>query len=463
MPTSHDSKGVSSVLGITLLFAIVIGGTAVVVTVGAAGLDDTRQQLDTNRAEKALTQFDSRSAMVALGGTSSQGVELATERESGYYVDDDRGWMNVSVTNQSTGTTQTVANVTMGAVSYEGDRTTIAYQGGGVWKRTDGGVSMLSPPEFHFRQQTLTLPIIRVNSSRTLGSGARVTKDGPPSIRFPNTTGSNDFVNPLDQGRVNVSVHSDFYQAWGRYFEQRTDGTVYYDHPNETARTELVVPFDEEFDDLLATSDAAGIKSSGRSDPEPHETGVNFPSADSKIEDRIDECETGSCDTTTDFDDIDTAGTYYSDTGFSGALDVDASDGNVTVVVDGTFAPSSVSVTGDNATTVLVRNDFTIGSDLNGGGDPSALRVVVHSDGDMHVTGNRAFTGFIYAPDSHCHLSGKGYFEGGANCESIHISGKPNDFHYDESIEDIDLDLTGDVTKLTYLHVTVNSINVTSR
>ncbi len=462
MPTSHDRRGVSSVLGIALLFAIVVGGTAVVVTVGATALDDTREQLDTSRAEKALTQFDSRSAMVALGGTSSQGVGLATGEDSGYYVDGDRGWMNVSIRNQSAGTTETVVNVTMGAVAYENDRTTIAYQGGGVWKRTEGGVSMLSPPEFHFRQQTLTLPIIRVDGSPTLGSGARVTRDGPTSIRYPNTTGTNDFVNPLDRGRVNVTVHSEFYQAWGRYFEQRTDGTVYYDHANETARTELVVPFNEEFNDILATTDPAGITGSGRSAPEPYETGVQYPLADSKIEDRIEGCEGGGCDTSTPFDSITSPGTYYSDTTFDGALDVDTSDGNVTVVVDGAFEPSSASITGDNATTVLVRDDFTIGSDLNDGGDPSAFRVAVHSDGDVHVTGNRAFTGFIYAPGSHCHLSGKGYFEGGANCKSIHISGKPNDFHYDESIEDVDLDLTGDVTKLTYLHVTVNPVNVTS-
>ncbi|MFC7194690.1 hypothetical protein ACFQL4_08540 [Halosimplex aquaticum] len=40
-PMSQDARGVSNVLGIVLLFAVVIAGTALVLSVGAAALDDT--------------------------------------------------------------------------------------------------------------------------------------------------------------------------------------------------------------------------------------------------------------------------------------------------------------------------------------------------------------------------------------------------------------------------------------
>jgi len=463
-----DRRGVSSVLGIVLLLAIVLGGTAVVVTVGGTALDDTRDQLDVGRAEKALTQFDSRSAMVALGGTSRQGVDLATGVDDGYAVDDSVGWMNVSVVDKSSTPTETltIVNTTLGATRYENGETTIAYQGGGVWKRTEAGVTMLSPPEFHFRDATLTLPIITVDGSPTLGSSATVEKGKPMSIRYPNAASDPLFVNPLEQGRVNVTVHSDYYRAWGRYFEQRTSGTVAYDDDNETARIELVVPFEEDFENVVTTTSAAGVTVNGNDPkPSPHETGVTYPLADSRIEDRIDDCEGGGspCDTTTPLTSIATDGTYYVDGDYGGGIVADTNQGNVTIVVDGEFEPTSVSIAGPNTTQVLVSGDVAISDDLDGGYDAGQFSVVAHSDTEFDMNGNSKLKGFVYAPGSTCDLNGNAYIVGGIVCDTIDINGNPNDFTYDASVEDVDLQLAGDVTKLTYLHVTVNPINVTSR
>ena len=462
-----DRRGVSSVLGIVLLLAIVLGGTAVVVTVGGTALEDTRGQLDVARAEKALTQFDSRSAMVALGGTSRQGVDLASGVSDGYSVDDSVGWMNVSVVDTSTTPTETltVVNTTLGAARYENGETTIAYQGGGVWKRTEGGATMLSPPEFHFRDATLTLPIITVDGSPTLGSSATVEKGEPMSIRYPNATTDPLFVNPLEQGRVNVTVHSDYYRAWGRYFEQRTSGTVAYDDDNETARIELVVPFEEDFENVVATTSAAGVTVNGNDPkPSPRATGVTYPLADTRIEERIEECEKAgsSCDTTTPLTNIATDGTYYVDGDYDGGVVADTNQGNVTIVVDGEFEPSSVTISGPNTTQVLVRGDVAISDDLDGSYDAGQFSLIVHSDGEFDMNGNSMLEGFVYAPGSTCDLNGNAYVVGGIVCDTIDINGNPNDFTYDSSVEDVDLQLEGDVTKLTYLHVTVNPINVTS-
>ncbi|WP_123533067.1 DUF7289 family protein [Halosimplex salinum] len=461
-----EERGVSSVLGIVLLFAIVVGGTAVVVSVGATALDDTRGQLDTGRAEKALTQFDSRSAMVALGGTSRQGVQLTARGSDGYSVDDSRGWMNVSYTDTVDDETETVVNVTLGSVLYENGEEAIAYQGGGVWKRTESGATMLSPPEFHFRSATLTLPIITVGGGPTLGSSATVEKGAPMSIEYPNRKSNAEFVNPLENGRVNVTVHSEYYAAWGRYFEQRTSGNVTFDDANETARIELVVPFNEDFDDVVATTAQAGVTVNGNDPkPSPHETGVAYPLADTRIEDKIDFCENdpSNCDTSTALTSIGTDGVYYVDGDYSGGLDVNTNDGNVTIVVDGQFEPTSVSVDGPNSTQVLVRDDVAISDTLDGSYSPGQFSIVMHSSGEFDMNGNSKLSAFVYAPGSTCDLNGNAYIVGGIVCDTIDINGNPNDFTYDNSVEDVDLQLDGDITKLTYLHVTVNPINVTSR
>ncbi|QLH82787.1 DUF7289 family protein [Halosimplex pelagicum] len=462
----------SSVLGIVLLFAVVLGGTAVVVTVGATALDDTRQQLDTGRAEKTLTQFDSRSAMVALGGTSRQGVDLSAVPGAAYGVDDSAGWMNVTIYNQTADERTTLTNVTLGAVRYENGDRTIAYQGGGVWKGTEAGATMLSPPEFHFREATLTLPIITVSGTPTLGSGATVTKAEPTRVRYPNATADPHFTNPLESGHVNVTVHSEYYEAWGRFFAQRTEGNVSYDHARGTARAKLVVPFHEGYDQVLAATQPGGIRMNGNDDPPPRSaTGINYPLVDERIENRIDECESddAACEEMPADNEITSGGTYFTDSYFSGTLDVDNPGDDVTVVVDENFSPDGVTITSSHNTTVLVGKSFDMGSNdfLNDGGQASDLSVVMHSNGAVNGNGNFRFVGLLYAPGSDCNMNGGGAVEpnivGGAVCERVTVNGNPNDFDYDPSVANTDLELTGDVTPVTYLHVTENPVNVTGK
>jgi len=473
-----DTRGISNVLGIALLFGIVIAGMFVTLTIGGVALDETRSGLDTGRAEKTLTQFDSRSAMVALGGTSHQGVDLAVGSREGYRVEPEVGWMNVTVYNETADEHAEVVKVTLGAVVYENGNEAVAYQGGGVWKDTEAGATMLSPPEFHFRDATLTLPLITVDGQGTLGGSAEVTKNGPTQVRYPNQGVDENFTNPMEDGHVNVTVHSEYYEAWGRYFAERTEGEVFYDHDAESARIKLSVPFDESYDSVVATTTPGGLDVNGNNDPpDPHETGVNYPLADSRIDDRIEECETdpGACDAfdTSSVDTITTSGTYYTDDGYDDELVVDDPGGNVTVVVDGTFEPSSVSITDGHNTTVLVRNSETNGvvfgsNDLiNSGGEAGDLSVVVHSNVDrVKGNGNYEFVGLLYAPGSECQFDGGGAYEpdieGGIVCERASLNGNPNDFDYDDSVEGIDLDLGGDIIPITYLHVTENPVNVTS-
>jgi len=467
-----DSRSVSAPLGVVLLLAIVIMGMAVVVTVGATALDDTRDRMDVERAEKILTQFDSKSAMVALGETDSQSVALARSDRSRFTLSDEAGWMNVTVTDPANDTVDEVVNLTLGAVAYESERTTIAYQGGGVWQSTDGGASMVSPPEFHFRDATLTLPIISVDGDDRLDGTATVRRRAETGVRYPNASANTRFENPLTDGVVNVTVHSDYYRAWGEYFATRTDGNVSYNEDRQTATAQLVVPFNEAFDDILATTEPGGIRVNGNDDPpEPSETGVAYPLADSRIESRVEECETNASactDLSAVSNEIASPGTYYNYQFFGGDLDVDTPGGNVTVVVEGNFQPNSVDIdiADEYSVTVLVRKSFSLGSNaVNDGGDAGDFSVVMHSDGAFNGNGKFRFVGLLYAPGSDCNLNGgggPGYDNviGGVVCEEVTVNGNPNKFIYDDSIEDTNLELSGDGTKITFLHVTANRIEV---
>ncbi|MFC7194688.1 hypothetical protein ACFQL4_08530 [Halosimplex aquaticum] len=273
---------------------------------------------------------------------------------------------------------------------------------------------------------------------------------------------------------MNVTVQSDYYEAWGRFFVQRTQGNVSYNHSRETARAKLVVPFDESYDNVLAATQPGGIRMNGNDpSPSPSETGINYPLPDGRIEDRIEDCttDTSACSDmpTGDPLTITSGGTYYTDSYVSEAIEIDNPGDDVTIVVDENFSPDGVSITSDYNTTILVRNSVDMGSGdyFNDGGPAGNLSVVVHSDGAVNGNGNFKLVGLLYAPGSDCNMNGGGSVDpnivGGVVCESITVNGNPNDFSYDPSVENTNLKLEGDITPVTYLHVTENPVNVTSK
>jgi hypothetical protein len=170
----------------------------------------------------------------------------------------DAGWLaikHVNYTGTGSGNVEQIYNSSLGSFVYSNGDTEIAYQGGGVW-RSDGvgEPRMISPPEFHFREATLTLPIITVEgqASGSGGVSAVVSSTGTPRNVFPNATssgadgvgapynGSNGaYQNPVENGTVYAWVHSEYYVAWANYFRQRTSGNVTVYDANETVRLNL--------------------------------------------------------------------------------------------------------------------------------------------------------------------------------------------------------------------------------
>jgi hypothetical protein len=221
-----------------------IAGATVVVVLGAAAMDDTQQRLSEQRAEKVMTQLDSKASLVALGETESQRISYSRDSGERFRVVNGTGWLRVNIINKTTDATTTMLNDSMGEVVFDRQDTRIAYQGGGVWRQEGAGSVMVSPPEFHYRGATLTLPLVSVTGDSLLGRSAFISTNGSTERAFPDESLSEEWTNPLDNHEIYVTVQSRYYEAWGRYFETRTDGDVVYDHPNNRATIELVVPAD---------------------------------------------------------------------------------------------------------------------------------------------------------------------------------------------------------------------------
>jgi len=255
------SRAQSETLGFVLIVALVLAGAALTVAIGGSGIADTNSNNEFQRAENSMTLFDSRAAMVALGESNAQSVSLG--HDSGdITVREESGWMRITHANYTgdknvSGDTEVIFNETLGSVVYESDRGTIAYQGGGVWRKQDSGrAQMISPPEFHYRGATLTLPAIQVTGDGAASGSVSltVTPRQQAKLVYPNATGVEangtgapynktskssyrNYTNPIRAGTVNVTVQSEYADGWETYFKERTTGNTTRVGPNTVTLT----------------------------------------------------------------------------------------------------------------------------------------------------------------------------------------------------------------------------------
>lgn len=257
------SRGQTAPIGVVLVVAIVLIGTVAVVATGAGALADAQRQAELDRAEHAMTQFDSRASLVTLGESDLQSIALGASGRGQWDVDPDAGWVRIEHLDSAGNVDETIYNDTFGAFVYRNSDATVAYQGGGVWRSDTGtGSVMVAPPEFHYRDETLVFPIITVTGSDSASGTHRkavVTGSDDTTRVFPVDGGTAPngagapydhlvngthppYVNPVSGGNVTVTIQSEYYDAWGRFFEARTGGDVVFDHDARTVAVELTAP-----------------------------------------------------------------------------------------------------------------------------------------------------------------------------------------------------------------------------
>lgn len=453
-------------------FALLVGltavGAGVTLAVGGVAITDIGDSARVTQAEGSMSQFDATASRVALGESTVRQVPLGGAESDSLSVRPDDGRIRVVVVNGST--SWELANASLGAVVYRSGDARIAYQGGGVFRARGNDSRLVSPPEYHYRGKTLTLPIVRVTGGSWAGGGdtsLRVVKNGSETL-FPNATLSN----PLSDGEVYVEITSDYHDGWAEYFRTRTEGAVTHDRDNRTVAVNLTVPVSETFEHGVATTASGPGAISGSGTFENSTTGVDRPSASWNVEQHVEDCEAGNCADLSSEDDDGTLenGTYYHDGDFTfDTVVFDTSGGDVAVVINGsmtTDGSDQLTVAGDGNVTFYVRGSVSISgnSDVNDGGDPEQVVTKVHSDGtSISVDGNAKYVGVFYAPNSSLTINGGGgpfsdEVVGAAVVETATANGGNANLVHDASMNiELEFDTTASIT---YLHVTENRIDV---
>ncbi|MDA0525210.1 DUF7289 family protein [Methanococcoides alaskense] len=240
----------SDVIGVLLMFALTIVSISAMLVYSVPMISDLQDDAQAQKIEQGFTILDSRTSKVALGESPLQTTSVSLIGGSINVNDDtvdDKSNIRIVITNLTNPGASEDFNCSFGTIEYTKDNQKIAYEGGGVWSKHEGrgGSVMISPPEFHYNGETLTLPIMSITGrSSSSGNGdisIAVSSDNKPSILFPNTSISPSRKNPINSDKVYIYIKSQYYDAWADYADTMIYTTATLDHENTTAIIELDV------------------------------------------------------------------------------------------------------------------------------------------------------------------------------------------------------------------------------
>ncbi|MFD1641152.1 DUF7289 family protein [Halohasta litorea] len=470
-----SDRGQSELVGTVLILGLSMAVIGTSVGLGGVALADLVSTAEADNAENGLSHLSSKVSLVALGDADSQRFSLGLMREGTVSVQPEAG--SITISNVTDDSRTELFESELGAIVYAGESREVAYQGGGIWTK-DGDTSRLSsPPEYHYRGTTLTLPIIQVSGEGAVGGqpSGRITPVDVATDAIP------DVSTPLENGTIEVKIQSEYYHGWDEYLSQRTEGETKVYHSNQTVVSRLTVPDRVAFDTALSVSGPYDPKNA---EVDSVEDNVAHRSAKPLIERRVSEANesdvssgclgSGSCE-------LD-AGTYFydEDLALSDDLDLDTSSGNITIIVDGSFDINDRDVTvTDNSTPengVTYYVDGSLRAQGNGfvGTDdpdvpddrpvPEADRNVFYvADGfldDSSGGGTIRFDAVVYAPDAVLNIAGTPDFTGALVVDRVEKLKGASKVEYDSSLSGTTIELTGAADLLKYLHVSHNEVRV---
>ncbi|NHN41217.1 VWA domain-containing protein [Halorubellus sp. JP-L1] len=243
--TPPADRGVSELVGVVVLFGIVVAGSAMIFVSGTAVTDDVRAEGRVDAAETAFVQMDSSVQSLAQNrGSSREAVSIGTVDPNRAEVRD-TGRIQVQINEESACT----ATMDLSAIEYRDEGgTTIAYEGGAVWKRTDAGVVAQKPPEFGYQDGSLQLEVVRIDGS-VEDDDVRIDYDRATSLDETEAVHDQLFATPRCSRprNVTITVTSDYHEGWQDHLESQLPASATVATTgSETVRAQI--PLDVEYD-----------------------------------------------------------------------------------------------------------------------------------------------------------------------------------------------------------------------
>ncbi|WP_434530966.1 DUF7289 family protein [Haloarcula sp. NS06] len=159
-------RGVSHVLGVVLLASAVIIGAVLIVQVGQQTIGDANDDANVELAEEVLLSVDQSFQR----SDTNESVEVPDRVRSDVAVSDDAAY-NLTLNGRSACST---GNRSLQTIQYQKNGQQVGYQGGGVWRMTESGATMSSPPAVSYDEGALSVSFANISGQRIGGSSVAI-------------------------------------------------------------------------------------------------------------------------------------------------------------------------------------------------------------------------------------------------------------------------------------------------
>jgi len=208
-----NRKGVSSVLGYTLILGIIILVLSVIFVHTYAMVNQVKEKVRYGSMAQGFEKIQNTVNYVAYSGTSERYVRILLNEGS---LSVTRGCrISISVYNTTSATPVYSYSTYSGAIDYAYGNYRIAFENGGVWLSSRGMPTIVSPPRIFIYKKVvnnqtiffMTLTLINGKGSAGGNSFANVL------VKFNSSQ-----VKIFGPGYVSINITSDFARAWYEYF-----------------------------------------------------------------------------------------------------------------------------------------------------------------------------------------------------------------------------------------------------
>ncbi|WP_324662760.1 DUF7289 family protein [Haloarcula sediminis] len=278
---ASDKKGVSNVVAVVLLVGLTLTGVVVILATGWVSINETNQQADMEIAEESMLQIDSTLEQSSGGNTT---IDLPNELEGKVAISNDQTY-ELTLNNNSECST---GERPLSSIKYDDNGQAVAYEGGGVWRMTESGATMVSQPDVTYDSGSLDVSFVKVNgqigSTAELQTSVNTTRERQHQYNLtralytdgtydaPPADGNLDYIcRPRNVENATLQIkNSQYSRAWSAWAQNNYDSDLVTVTPTEnvepgdtvTIRYSLGDTSEAEFE----VSDVTASRASG-SDP----------------------------------------------------------------------------------------------------------------------------------------------------------------------------------------------------
>jgi|GEM_PF-1129637 len=159
-------RGVSHVLGVVLLASVVIVGAVLIVQVGQQTIGDVNDDANVELAEEVMLSVDQSFQR----SNTDESVEIPDRVRSDVGVSN-KARYNLTLNGRPACST---GNRSLQTMRYQKNGQQVGYQGGGVWRMTDSGATMSSPPAVNYDEGALSVSFANISGQQIEGGSVSI-------------------------------------------------------------------------------------------------------------------------------------------------------------------------------------------------------------------------------------------------------------------------------------------------